>query len=217
MERHCKKIVDIRSDKRKNSFSNTLVNFEPMNLPWEPTSTELPNSGDRDLMPDILRMRLISAFLLVLIIIQPLPSSGSLVARSGLPEEITYFVGVWKVTVKGDPNSTYKWTVAPDKNGEWLEGAMEKDGVKTSTDFWRKTDTIIERFVFTTDGTLLRVTATGWKTSTLVMTGIASGKTGNSRVRETITREGEKKFHAVWERQTEDGKWTVFSDESCER
>lgn len=168
-------------------------------------------------MPDVLRAWTVSAFLLFLILIQPLPSSGSLSLRSGLPEELSYFIGVWKVTVKGDANGAYKWTVAPDKNGEWLEGAMEKDGVKTATDFWRKTDTTIERFVFTTDGTLLRVTSTGWRTGSLVLTGIASGKTGNSRVRETITREGEKKFHAVWERQGDDGKWTVFSDESCEK
>jgi hypothetical protein len=176
-------------------------------------------------MPDILRAWTVSAFLLFLILIQPLPSSGSLAAPPALPEDLSYFIGVWRVTVKGDAASAYKWTVAPDKNGEWLEGAMEKDGVKTSTDFWRKTDTVngqktdsvIERFVFTTDGTLLRVTATGWKAGTLVFTGIASGKTGNWRVRETITREGDKKFHAVWERQGEDGKWTVFSDESCEK
>jgi len=168
-------------------------------------------------MADLRRTRVVLAFSLFLVFIQPLPSSGSLVVRSTLPDEITYFVGVWKVTVKGDAAANYKWTVAPDKNGEWLEGAMEKDGVKTATDFWRKNDTIIERFVFTTDGTLLRVTSTGWKTGTLVFTGIASGKTGNSRVRETITREGDKKFRAIWERQSEDGKWTVFSDESCEK
>lgn len=168
-------------------------------------------------MPDLRGTRILLAFSLFLVIIQPLPSSGSLAVRSALPDEITYFIGVWKVTVKGDPTANYKWTVAPDKNGEWLEGAMEKDGVKTSTDFWRKNDSSIERFVFTTDGTLLRVTSAGWKTSTLVLTGIASGKNGNSRVRETITRLGDSKFRAIWERQSEDGKWTVFSDESCEK
>ena len=168
-------------------------------------------------MMDGLRTRIIAAFLLFLILIQPLPSSGTLSPRSGLPDDILYFVGAWKVSVKGDSGSSYKWTVTTDKNGEWLEGTIEKDGLKTATDFWRQNDRIIERFTFTTDGTFIRVTSTGWKTGILTFTGIASGKTGNSRVKETITRESEKKFHAVWERQSDDGKWTVFSDESCEK
>lgn len=161
------------------------------------------------------RMRLTIVFLILSLSLCIAPASGFIPLRSVLPDDIIYFVGIWKVSIKGDTDTVYKWTVTTDKNGAWLEGSMEKNGEKISTDFWRQNGKVIERFAFTTDGSLFRVVSTGWKGGTLIFTGIASGKAGDFRIRETITREGESKFHAVWEKQGEDGKWTVFSDESC--
>jgi hypothetical protein len=160
------------------------------------------------------RTRLIIVFLILSLSLCIAPASGFIPLRAALPDEISYFVGVWKVSIKGDPDASYKWTVTTDKNGSWLEGATEKNGEKIATEFWRLNGKVIERFAFGTDGSLLRIASAGWKTGTLIFTGIASGKTGEYRVKETITREGESKFHAVWEKQGEDGKWTTFSDES---
>jgi hypothetical protein len=161
------------------------------------------------------RTRLTIVFSLLLFIPQISQASGSVSLRSSLADDITYFVGVWKIAIKSEPSVAYKWTVTTDKDGAWLEGTVEKDGVKTSTDFWRQNGKIIERYTFTGDGLFVRVASAGWKAGTISFNGIASGKTGDFRVRETITREGEAKFHAVWEKQGEDGKWVVFSDESC--
>jgi hypothetical protein len=49
----------------------------------------------------------------------------------------------------------------------------------------------------------------------LVMIGVMSDKTGEAKIRETITRVNERRFQALWEKESPDGKWIVFADEIC--
>jgi hypothetical protein len=78
-------------------------------------------------------------------------------------------------------------------------------------------DEKIERFAFTADGAFVRIEGSGWESNELVLTGIASGQSGETKIRETITKVSDSEFHALWEKENADGKWTTFSDEVCTR
>ena len=129
--------------------------------------------------------------------------------------DLVYFQGKWSVSVKADPSASYTWTVSQDLKGEWLSGVVEKSGERISTDLWRVNAGVIERYVFTNDGVFIRLVSSGWKAGKLVLSGIGNGKAVDFRVRNTITRISDSRFRSLWERQAEDGKWTVISDETC--
>ncbi|MGH9819377.1 MAG: hypothetical protein ACRD43_04335, partial [Pyrinomonadaceae bacterium] len=136
---------------------------------------------------------------------------------SAAPPDLVYFQGKWNLTVKSEPETTYTWTVADGLRGAWLNGVVEKGDESISRDLWRANAGVIERYVFTSDGSFIKLVSYGWKSGKMVLNGISYGKAADSRVRETITRESERRFRAVWERQGDDGKWTVFSDETCSK
>ncbi len=132
-----------------------------------------------------------------------------------IPPELSYFVGNWTIVVKEAPRSTFTWTVQEDLGGEWLSGIVERDDQRTSADYWRVVNKTVERYISTADGLYIKMASSGWKTNKMLLNGIASGKTGDFRVRETIIRENDRKFRALWERQEPDGTWVIFSDETC--
>jgi hypothetical protein len=131
------------------------------------------------------------------------------------PQGIDYFKGQWTVALRNNPKASFRWTVREELRGGWLMGVVEQNGQKVSTDFWRQSSKRIERFAFTADGTFVRIESPGWESNRLVFTGVASDKTGETKVRETITPVGDRQFNALWERETADGKWVTFSDEIC--
>jgi hypothetical protein len=132
-----------------------------------------------------------------------------------VPADLSYFIGDWTVTVKD--GSTFTWTVKSEMNGEWLTGIVARDNVTSTTDHWRMVGKNVERFVFTSDGIYIRMSAPGWRAGKMSFTGTASGKAGDFRVRETITRESENRFRALWEKQDPDGKWSLMSEEVCSK
>jgi hypothetical protein len=134
----------------------------------------------------------------------------------GASSDLDYFKGDWTVTIKARPGALFHWRVQEDLKGGWMAGVVELGGEKVSTDFWRRAGGKIERFAFTSDGTFVRLESYGWKSNRLIFTGVASDKTGATKIRETITRINERTFQALWERRVE-GKWVVFSDELCRR
>jgi hypothetical protein len=107
--------------------------------------------------------------------------------------------------------------VKEDLNGSWMAGVVEKDGEKVSTDFCRQGGKKIERFAFTSGSTFVKIEGLGWESDRLVLSGIASDKTGETKIRETITKINERQFHALWEKESSDGKWIIFADEICTR
>ncbi|HEY0375975.1 MAG TPA: hypothetical protein VGC87_03370 [Pyrinomonadaceae bacterium] len=131
------------------------------------------------------------------------------------PSELDYFKGTWAVTMKSNPRQPFRWTVKDDLRGGWVAGVVEQNGERISTDFWRQSAGKIERFAFTGGGLFVRIESQGWEAGRMVMSGVASDKTGETKIRETITKENERRFHALWERQEADGRWVVFSDETC--
>ena len=133
------------------------------------------------------------------------------------PTDLDYFKGTWTVTVKGNPGQSFRWTVKDDLRGGWVVGVVEQDGERVSTDFWRQDGRRIERFAFTGGGLFVKIESAGWESGRLVLSGVASDRTGETRIRETITRENERRFNALWERQDADGRWVVFADETCTR
>ncbi|HEV2913875.1 MAG TPA: hypothetical protein VGX92_11405 [Pyrinomonadaceae bacterium] len=134
---------------------------------------------------------------------------------SGASSDMDYFKGKWAVTMRGNPKLIFSWTVKEDLQGGWMVGVVEKNGEKVSTDFWRRDGKKIERFAFTAAGLFVRIEGSGWESNRLVLTGVASEKTGETRIRETITRVDDRLFNALWESEGADGKWTVFADEIC--
>lgn len=134
---------------------------------------------------------------------------------SAAPADLAYFQGKWNMTVKAEPDTAYTWTVSGDLKDEWVTGVVEKGGERVSTDFWRVNAGVIERYTFTSDGLFIKLVSSGWKSGKMTLNGIANGKAVDFRVRETITKESDKRFRAVWEKQGEDGKWAVFSEEIC--
>jgi hypothetical protein len=149
------------------------------------------------------------------IVLLMIAAEAALGSKISLPADLLYFQGKWTITVKADPSATFTWTASEDLKGEWLAGVVEKGGSRVSTDIWRVNAGIIERYIFTNDGVFIKVVSSGWKSGKLVLSGIGNGKAIDFRVRETITRISDNKFRAVWERQSDDGKWAVFSDETC--
>lgn len=133
-----------------------------------------------------------------------------------VPQDMAFFVGIWSVAVK-DGKGTVTWTVKEDLGGEWLSGTVDRDGERISIDHWRFNGRNIERFAFTADGLYIKMNASGWKGNKLSFAGIASGPDGDFRMRETITRENDKRFRALWEKQGADGVWVVYSDETCSK
>ncbi len=127
---------------------------------------------------------------------------------------INYFKGTWAVEIANKPGGTLKWTVKEDLSDGWLSGVMEKDGRRVSADLWRMHGKLIERYSFTSDGLYIKMVSSGWRANRLKFNGIASGPSGDFRLRETITRKSERQFHALWEKQEADGRWTVYSDET---
>jgi hypothetical protein len=130
---------------------------------------------------------------------------------------LDYFKGSWTVALKSNPKESFRWTVKEDLRGGWMAGVVEKNGEKVSTDFWRQAGQKIERFAFTADGTFVRLDSQGWESERLIFNGVASDRTGETRIRETITKINERRFHALWERESTDGKWIAFADEICSR
>lgn len=98
-----------------------------------------------------------------------------------------------------------------------MAGVVEKNGEKVSTDFWRQRGKKIERFAFTAGGMFVKIESSGWESDRLIFTGVMSDKTGETKIRETITKVNERRFHALWERASADGKWMIFADEICTR
>lgn len=129
--------------------------------------------------------------------------------------DLDYFRGVWTITLKNFPETSIQWTVRSEAHDSWMSGTVETNGRRSSTDHWRITRGKIERYAFTTDGLFVSVKSDGWRSGKMVFTGTASGSDGEFDVRESITKVSESKFLAVWERRTADGKWSVFSDETC--
>ncbi len=130
---------------------------------------------------------------------------------------IDYFKGTWAVEIANGPRGTLRWIVKEDLNDGWLSGVVERDGRKISADLWRVHGKLIERYAFTGDGLYIKMVSSGWRANRLKFNGIASGPAGDFRLRQTITRRTERTFHALWEKQEADGKWTVFSDETCSK
>jgi hypothetical protein len=129
--------------------------------------------------------------------------------------DLDYFKGNWVVTMRSNPKEAFSWTVKEDLNGGWMVGIVEKNGEKVSTDFWRQSGKKIERFAFTADSTFVKIESVGWESDRLVLSGVASDKTGATKIRETITRVNERRFHALWEKENLEGKWITFADEIC--
>jgi hypothetical protein len=137
-------------------------------------------------------------------------------AAAPVPPELAYFIGNWTITLK-DGQKGYTWSVKEDLRGEWITGIVEKDGERTSTDHWRINSRGIERHVFNSDGTYIKLNGSTWKIGKMSFTGVAYGKQGEYRMRETIFRESDTRFRALWEKQGTDGTWTTVSDESCSK
>lgn len=129
---------------------------------------------------------------------------------------VDYFKGTWSVAIKGVTQS-FTWTTTADLDGSWMGGVVESGGVKVSRDMWRQTAKGVERFAFSSSGLFVRLSSPGWSANKLVFNGTAGDTGGEFPLRETITKLSETKMHALWERQGADGKWTVFSDETCTR
>ena len=134
---------------------------------------------------------------------------------SEMSPDLDYFKGDWTVTMKANPKESFNWKVKDDINGGWMVGAVERKGEKISTDLWRQNGKKIERFAFTEDGTFVRIESSGWDSGRLVLTGVASQKTGETKIRETITKVNNQQFYALWEREDSNGKWITFADEIC--
>jgi hypothetical protein len=133
------------------------------------------------------------------------------------PSGLDYFKGTWAVTLKSNPQQSFRWAVREDLKGGWLVGVVEQNGEKVSTDFWREDGKKIERYAFTSGGLFVHVESPGWESARLVFTGAMSDKSGETKVRETITKVNARQFRALWEMQDAQGRWVVFSDETCER
>jgi hypothetical protein len=138
-------------------------------------------------------------------------------ASSGIPSDLDYFKGSWTVALRNNPAAVFRWTVKDDLRGGWVVGVVEQDGERVSNDYWRRVGPSIERFAFTADGTFVRIAGAGWESGRMVLTGVASGKAGEMKIRETITKVSDRQFNALWEKQGADGKWMTFADEVCTR
>lgn len=131
--------------------------------------------------------------------------------------ELNYFKGKWTVTLRNNPNQSFSWSVKEDLNQSWLNGVVEQNGNKISTDFWRKNGNKIERFAFTSNTTFIKIESSGWEGDKMILNGILSDESGETKIKETITKVNNQQFEALWEIENSEGKWTVFSDEICKK
>lgn len=129
--------------------------------------------------------------------------------------DLDYFKGNWTVKMRNNPAQSFSWTVKDGLDGSWLNGIVEQNGNSISTDFWRQSETKIERFAFTGKSVFVRIESQGWEGNKMILSGIMSDKSGETKIRETITKISENQFNALWEMENADGKWTVFGDEIC--
>jgi dienelactone hydrolase len=129
--------------------------------------------------------------------------------------EVDFFKGTWECRIQGSPDNVFRWSVTEGLNNSWLVGFVQVGQNKVSNDFWRLVNRKIERFAFTGDGTFVKVDSNGWKSNKLRFIGSANQKTGEFEVRQTITRNSDREFRALWERIGDDRSWSVFSDELC--
>ncbi len=137
------------------------------------------------------------------------------VLSSQNPTDIDYFKGNWTVKLRNNPNQSFSWKVSEDLNQSWLHGVVEQNGNKVSTDFWRQNGKKIERFAFTGNSVFVRIESDGWEADKLILKGSMSDRSGENKIRETITKVNEREFNALWEMEHSEGKWIVFGDEIC--
>jgi hypothetical protein len=130
---------------------------------------------------------------------------------------IAYFAGDW--TARAENPQTKKafvlrYTVQPTMKGAWLEGTGFADELGLELrDYWTVDDKgEVSRTIFDSTGITGTVRGT-WSGDTLVLEGSINA---GARVRETITKRGERTFDAVWESNT-DGVWTAYSVEHLTR
>lgn len=131
--------------------------------------------------------------------------------------DIGCFKGIWTVKLRNNLNQSFSWKVIEDLNQSWLNGVVEQNGYKISTDFWRQNGKKIERFAFTDNSVFVKLESDGWEADKLILKGSMSDKSGEIVIRETITKINEREFNALWEMENPDGKWTVFGDEICSK
>jgi hypothetical protein len=135
-------------------------------------------------------------------------------SRSHL-DEIKFFQGDWDCKLKNFPYTTFQWKVAENLGDSWLAGVVQLDDRQVSNDFWRVSNGKIERFAFTRDGRLFQIESPGWASDKLTFSGTANNSAETYPVRETITKISDDAFHAIWEKQGKDEKWSTLSDEQC--
>jgi hypothetical protein len=128
---------------------------------------------------------------------------------------LDYFKGTWTVTLRNNPTQKFTWTVKEDLDQSWLNGVVEQDGKRISTDFWRQKGNKIERFAFTGNSVFVKIESQGWEADKMILDGTLTNNSGETKIRETITKISENQFNALWEMESTDGKWTVFGDEIC--
>lgn len=152
--------------------------------------------------------------IIALLLILTAISGFYLTRESSSASGLDYFKGKWTVTMRNNPKMSFSWTVKEDLNESWLAGVVETGGQRITNDFWRQNNQKIERFAFTTGSTFVRLESAGWNGNQMIFNGILSDASGETKVRETITKTSERQFNALWERE-ENGKWVVFGDEIC--
>lgn len=128
--------------------------------------------------------------------------------------EIEFFKGTWECRLK-DSNKVFSWTVTDGLKNSWLVGVVQAGQEKVSNDYWRSVNGKIERFAFTGEGLFIKIDSSGWEAGKLVFSGSSNQPTEEFKVRETITRNSDREFHAVWEKMRKDQQWSNYSDEVC--
>jgi hypothetical protein len=129
--------------------------------------------------------------------------------------EVEFFKGTWECSIQSSSNDKFRWSVTEGLNNAWLVGFVRVGKNEVSNDFWRLAKGRIERFAFTGDSTFVEVASNGWESNQLKFAGSANQKIGEFQVRQTITRNSDREFRALWERIGKDRKWISFSDEHC--
>jgi hypothetical protein len=128
--------------------------------------------------------------------------------------EIEFFKGTWECKLKGS-NKVFSWTVTEGLKNSWLVGAVQAGQEKVSNDYWRSMNGKIERFAFIGKGLFIKIDSSGWESGKLVFSGSANQPTEEYKVRETITKNSDREFHAIWEKMGKDQRWSTSSDEIC--